>query len=324
MAEIMKNTESEKYDATNKSESGNNIDNTIFIRDAVIEAIKGIEKHLNSKIPYIGIPTGFTDFDDLHNGLRKGELIVIASRPLLGKTTLVSNISCNIALRMHKKTDHDKYKVLFFSTFTKRMDVIYRMICSEANISRNNFERNIMTDKDWVALWNSCDNLGSNPYMFINDTTRPSIDEIENTARILHKQKGLDLLVIDSLHFIHPTIKYSNSYDKQLDLTGIASRLKALACKLDIPVIVTATVSARCEDRVNKRPVIADLRDYGKLDEIADTILFLYKEDFYNPVSEDKHSELIIAKDRFSSPDVVNLFFHKDFIKFVGFTKRDL
>ena len=323
MVENMKSTELEKCGVSAKSECGNNMDNIVFIRDAVVEAVEGIEKHLNSKIPYVGIPTGFTDFDDLHNGLRKGELIVIASRPLLGKTVLVSNISCNIALRMHKKTGHDKYKVLFFSTFTKRMDIIYRMICSEAKISKNDFERNMMTDKDWDALWSSCDNLGFNPYMFINDTPRPSIDEIENTARILHKQKGLDLLVVDSLHFVHPTIKYSNSYDKQLDLTGIASRLKALACELDIPVIVTATVSARCEDRVVKRPIIADLRDYGKLDEIADAILFLYREDFYNPESENKHSELIVAKDRFSSPDVVNLFFHKDFIKFVGFTKRN-
>lgn len=152
MVENIKNIELGKYGVSAKFEFSNNMNSTVFIRDAVVEAVEGIEKCLANKFSCVGIPTGFTDFDNLHNGLRKGELIVIASRPLLGKTALVSNISCNIALRMHKKTGHDKYKVLFFSTFTKRMDIIYRMICSEAKISKNDFERNMMTDKDWDAL----------------------------------------------------------------------------------------------------------------------------------------------------------------------------
>lgn len=322
MTKITRNAELGEKVIPFESKCVNNADNVFHINDALMESIQSLEKHVYNKLDYVGIPTGFTDFDDLHLGLRKGELLVLASRPFLGKTTLTLNIVCNVVLRMYLKTGDDRYKSLFFSTFIKKINVADRIVCSEAEVSLRNFTKGIINDKNCDAIWNTCDYL-SKSSMFINDTPRPSIDEIEKAARDLYKQKGLDLLVVDGLQFLKPNIKYSNSYDKQLDLSEMALRLKSLARELDIPVIVTATVSARCEDRVVKRPVIADLRDYGKLDEIADTILFLYRENFYNPDSENKHTELIIAKDRFGVPDVVNLFFHEGFLKFVGFSKRE-
>lgn len=302
------------------------VDNELFplisINDALMESVQDLEKIINSRggVHHENILTGFGDLDEVTNGFYPGEYIVLASRPGVGKSCLASNILTNIAL-CHKRMGGEPRVVALFSLEATAKMVTDRIVCAEAGVNYQWMRTGRMGDKDWDSLWSSCDKC-SKTNLYISDKSDISFEEIRSKILRLKAIEGLDFLVIDSVQLLH-LARWSGDYrERTAELSEISYRLKLLARELNISVLVLSQLSRNVEARNVKRPRLSDLRDSGSLEEDADLVLLLYREDYYDPYTENKHTELIVAKNRFGPTDVVNLFFHKYFCKFVGFTKR--
>lgn len=292
------------------------------ISDVLMESVQGIEKLLNNKGGLTGIPTGFVDLDKLTSGLHPSDFIILAARPSMGKTAFALNVVQNVALRAHKKVGGSPRSVAFFSLEMSKEQLVNRMLCAEANIDSQRLRIGEMADKDWDSLWGACDNM-SKAKIFIDDTPGITAMEMRSRARRLKAEHGLDLIVVDYLQLMQGSGKRNVSGDRQQEVSEISRSLKALARELDVPVIALSQLSRGVEARQVKRPMLSDLRESGSLEQDADIVAFLYREDYYNPETENKNiTELIIAKHRNGPVDTVNLFFHKQFTKFVGFAKR--
>ena len=292
------------------------------INDVLMESVQNIEKLINNKGGLTGLPSGFADLDKLTSGLHPSDFIILAARPSMGKTALALNIVQNVALRAHKKIGGEPRSVAFFSLEMSKEQLVNRMLCAEAGIDSQRLRVGEMGDKDWDALWSACD-LMSKAKIYIDDTAGITVMDMRSRARRLKAEHGLDLIVVDYLQLMQGSGKRNNSGDRQQEVSEISRSLKALARELDVPVLALSQLSRSVEARQVKRPMLSDLRESGSLEQDADIVAFLYREDYYNPETENKHTELIIAKHRNGPVDTVNLFFHKQFTKFVGFSKRD-
>ena len=292
------------------------------INDVLMESVQNIEKLINNKGGLTGLPSGFADLDKLTSGLHPSDFIILAARPSMGKTALALNIVQNVALRAHKKIGGEPCSVAFFSLEMSKEQLVNRMLCAEAGIDSQRLRVGEMGDKDWDALWGACD-LMSKAKIYIDDTAGITVMDMRSRARRLKAEHGLDLIVVDYLQLMQGSGKRNNSGDRQQEVSEISRSLKALARELDVPVLALSQLSRSVEARQVKRPMLSDLRESGSLEQDADIVAFLYREDYYNPETENKHTELIIAKHRNGPVDTVNLFFHKQFTKFVGFSKRD-
>lgn len=292
------------------------------ISAVLMESVQNIEKLLENKGGLTGLPSGFNDLDKLTSGLHPSDFIILAARPSMGKTALALNIVQNVALRAHKRVGGQPRSVAFFSLEMSKEQLVNRMLCAEANIDSQRLRVGEMNDKDWDALWAACDTM-SKANIFIDDTAGITVMDMRSRARRLKAEHGLDLIVVDYLQLMQGSGKRNNSGDRQQEVSEISRSLKALARELDVPVLALSQLSRGVEARQVKRPMLSDLRESGSLEQDADIVAFLYREDYYNPETENKHTELIIAKHRNGPVDTVNLFFHKQFTKFVGFTKRE-
>ena len=292
------------------------------ISAVLMDSVQSIEKLLNNKGGLTGIPTGFNDLDKLTSGLHPSDFIILAARPSMGKTALALNSVQNVALRAHKRVGRDPRSVAFFSLEMSKEQLVNRMLCAEASIDSQRLRIGEMSDKDWDALWAACDTM-SKAKIYIDDTAGITVMDIRSRARRLKAEHGLDLIVVDYLQLMQGSGKRNTSGDRQQEVSEISRSLKALARELDVPVLALSQLSRGVEARQVKRPMLSGLRESGSLEQDADIVAFLYREDYYNPETENKHTELIIAKHRNGPVDTVNLFFHKQFTKFVGFTKRE-
>ena len=292
------------------------------ISAVLMDSVQSIEKLLNNKGGLTGIPTGFNDLDKLTSGLHPSDFIILAARPSIGKTALALNIVQNVALRAHKRVGGDPRSVAFFSLEMSKEQLVNRMLCAEASIDSQRLRIGEMSDKDWDALWAACDTM-SKAKIYIDDTAGITVMDMRSRARRLKAEHGLDLIVVDYLQLMQGSGKRNTSGDRQQEVSEISRSLKALARELDVPVLALSQLSRGVEARQVKRPMLSDLRESGSLEQDADIVAFLYREDYYNPETENKHTELIIAKHRNGPVDTVNLFFHTQFTKFVGFTKRE-
>lgn len=292
------------------------------IKDVLMESVQNIEKLINNKGGLTGLPSGFADLDKLTSGLHPSDFIILAARPSMGKTALALNIVQNVALRAHTKIGGKPRSVAFFSLEMSKEQLVNRMLCAEAGIDSQRLRVGEMGDKDWDALWGACESM-SNAKIFIDDTAGITVMDMRSRARRLKAEQGLDLIVVDYLQLMQGSGKRNTSGDRQQEVSEISRSLKALARELDVPVLALSQLSRSVEARQVKRPMLSDLRESGSLEQDADIVAFLYREDYYNPETENKHTELIIAKHRNGPVDTVNLFFHKQFTKFVGFSKRD-
>lgn len=292
------------------------------INDVLMESVQNIEKLINNKGGLTGLPSGFADLDKLTSGLHPSDFIILAARPSMGKTALALNIVQNVALRAHKKIGGEPRSVAFFSLEMSKEQLVNRMLCAEAGIDSQRLRVGEMKDDDWDSLWGACD-LMSKAKIYIDDTAGITVMDMRSRARRLKAEHGLDLIVVDYLQLMQGSGKRNNSGDRQQEVSEISRSLKALARELDVPVLALSQLSRSVEARQVKRPMLSDLRESGSLEQDADIVAFLYREDYYNPETENKHTELIIAKHRNGPVDTVNLFFHKQFTKFVGFSKRD-
>ena len=292
------------------------------INDILMDSVQSIESLLQNKGGLTGLPAGFADLDKLTSGLHPSDFIILAARPSMGKTALALNIVQNVALRAHKVIGGEPRSVAFFSLEMSKEQLVNRMLCAEAGIDSQRLRVGEMRDEDWTHLWDACDTM-SRAKIYIDDTAGITAMDMRSRARRLKAEHGLDLIVVDYLQLMQGSGKRNNSGDRQQEVSEISRSLKALARELDVPVLALSQLSRSVESRQVKRPMLSDLRESGSLEQDADIVAFLYREDYYNPETENKHTELIIAKHRNGPVDTVNLFFQKQYTKYVGFTKRE-
>ena len=292
------------------------------INEIVLDSFKSIEALMGNKNGLTGLPTGFEDLDNLTSGLHGSDFIILAARPSMGKTAFALNVVQNVAIRAAKKVGGPPKTVAFFSLEMSKEQLVQRMLCAEANIDSQRLRIGELRDEDWAMLINTADTLSS-ANIYIDDTAGITAMDMRSRARRLKAEHGLDLIVVDYLQLMQGSGKKNNSGDRQQEVSEIARSLKALARELDVPVIALSQLSRSVEARQVKRPMLSDLRESGSLEQDADIVAFLYREDYYNPETENKNiTELIIAKHRNGPVDTVNLFFHKQYTKFVGLSKR--
>lgn len=283
------------------------------IKEVVMSAVDRIDELYNKKGGITGLATGFIDFDHLTSGLQPSDLILIAARPSMGKTALVLNMAQNVAIR-------EKKAVAFFSLEMSKEQLVQRMLCSEASIDSSRLRIGELEDNDWEKLIWAADGL-SQADIFIDDTPGITVMEMRAKARRLKVEHNLQLIVIDYLQLMQGSGK-KNSENRQQELSDISRSLKALARELNVPVIALSQLSRSVESRQIKRPMLSDLRESGALEQDADLVAFLYREDYYDKETENKNiTELIIAKHRNGPVDTVKLFFHKQFTRFANLAK---
>lgn len=283
------------------------------IKTIILDAFTKIEQLYASKGGITGLSTGFKDLDMLTAGLQASDLILIAARPSMGKTAFVLNIAQHVAVR-------DKQPVAFFSLEMSKEQLVQRMLCAEATIDASRLRIGQLEDKDWTNLIEGADRLSSAP-IYIDDTAGINVVELRSKARRLQQEHGLKLIIIDYLQLMQGN-GGGRSENRQQEISEISRSLKSLARELNLPVIALSQLSRGVESRQTKKPMLSDLRESGSLEQDADIVAFLYREDYYNPDTDQKNiTEVIIAKHRNGPVDTVQLFFHKQFTKFSNLTK---
>ena len=281
-----------------------------------------------------GLPTGFTDLDKLIAGLHPSDFYILAARPSMGKTALALNIAENVALR-GAKNDEPLKRVLFFSLEMSREQLVQRMICTEANLSKQELrpgkqsgatEEELQSRKLSIMdrIWIASDKLAGSG-LYIDDTPGLTIQEMRAKARRLKSEAGLDLIVIDYLQLMQaPNVK-NNSENRQHEVSEISRGLKAIARELNVPVLALSQLSRNVETRQVKKPMLSDLRESGSLEQDADIVMFLYREDYYkNTGAAPSHlTELIVAKHRNGPTGKIDLFFKNDTTQFISMNEKD-
>ena len=274
-----------------------------------------------------GLSTGFADLDSLTFGLQRSDFIILAARPSMGKTALALNITAHVALHGKKEGDAPK-RVAFFSLEMSSEQLLHRMICTEAEVEyqelRGRNKRKTEDDTDvWNRLWTASDKI-ANAGLFIIDNPALSLAELRTQARKLKAEGGLDLIVIDYLQLMQAPLDQPYAVNRTYQVSEISRGLKALARELDLPVLALSQLSRSVETRQAKRPMLSDLRESGSLEQDADIVMFLYREDYYKDTEEEpsRLTELIVAKHRNGPIGNVELFFKSDCTKFIGMNEK--
>jgi len=283
------------------------------MKDIVIETFDKINILYESKGGLTGIPCGFKDLDALTSGLQASDLILVAARPSMGKTAFTLNIAANVALKA-KKT------VAFFSLEMSKQQLVQRMLCSEGAIDSQKLKNGDLNEEDWDKLVRTADKVSAAP-LYIDDTAGITVMELRSKARRLKAEHGLDLIIIDYLQLMQGRSK-GGSDNRQQEISEISRSLKAVARELNVPVIALSQLSRSVESRQIKRPMLSDLRESGSLEQDADIVMFLYREDYYDPETTNKNiTEVIVAKHRNGPVDTVKMFFKKEFTRFNDLSK---
>ncbi|MGQ9779912.1 MAG: replicative DNA helicase [Bacillota bacterium] len=273
------------------------------LRSVLIPAFERIEKMHESKGGVTGVPTGFPDLDRLTAGLQPSDLIILAARPSIGKTTFALNIAQRASI------DY-KIPVVVFSLEMSKEQLALKLLCAEAGVDMQRLRSGRLTDEDWPRLSRALGVL-SEANMFIDDTPNITAMEVRAKARRIKAEHGLGLIVIDYLQLMQGRGRAEN---RQQEVSEISRSLKALARELSVPVLALSQLSRAVEQRTSKVPTLADLRESGSLEQDADIVAFLYREDYYNPDTERPNiTELIIAKHRNGpAPAVIKFYFRKE------------
>ncbi|EOQ19775.1 MULTISPECIES: replicative DNA helicase [Bacillus cereus group] len=281
------------------------------IVSSTYEKIELISTH---KGDIVGIPTGYSELDRMTSGLNNSDLIIVAARPSVGKTAFALNIAQNVATRSRKN-------VAIFSLEMDSNQLMMRILCAEGNIDAANLRNGKLTNEEWTKLTMAMGVISNSP-LFIDDTPGISIEEIKKKCRKLKRERGLSLVLIDYLQLV--TVMQSNkSTNRQEEVSIISKSLKALARELNVPIIALSQLSRGVESRQDKRPMMSDIRESGSIEQDADVVAFLYRDDYYNADTEAKNIiEIIISKQRNGPTGVVELAFIKEFNKFVNLERN--
>lgn len=286
----------------------------IPIKDILMAALDRVEQLYHTKGAITGLSTGFRDLDRLTAGLQPSDLVLIAARPSMGKTAFVLNIAQHVAVR-------EKKSVAFFSLEMSKEQLVQRMLCTEATIDAQRLKIGDLKDNDWSSLVKAADRLSSAP-IFIDDTPGLTVTEIRSKARRLKVEHELSLVVIDYLQLMQGSAA-GRSDNRQQEISEISRSLKSLARELGVPVLALSQLSRGVEARQNKRPMLSDLRESGSLEQDADIVAFLYREDYYNHETDKPNiTEIIVAKHRNGPVDTVELYFQKEFTRFRDYSSK--
>ena len=254
------------------------------------------------------IPTGFYDLDEKITGFAPGQLIILAARPAMGKTSLALNIATKIAQK--------EKRVAIFSLEMTRKELTSRMLCTEAEVDGTKARKGMPSTDELTRLGQAADELSQLPIL-IDDTGGISDSEIRAKAQLMESNGGLDLVVIDYLQLMQTRMQ-SRNFNREQYISQISRNLKNLAKDLDVPVLCLAQLSRAVESRPNKRPMMSDLRESGAIEQDADLVLFIYREEYYDPTRVDYHNvaELIVGKNRFGSTGRVAVRFEGSLTRF--------
>lgn len=282
------------------------------IRDVALDAFEKIEDIYKSKGRLTGVPTGFVDFDQKTAGLQKSDLILLAARPSMGKTAFALNIAQNAAIRANVPT-------AIFSLEMSREQLVNRMLCSEAKMDAQKLRTGDLNDEDWLMLVEAMGPLSDAP-IYIDDTPGISPMELRAKCRRLKLEQGLGLIVIDYLQLMSGNSKNDS---RQQEISEISRSLKAIAREMEAPVIALSQLSRACEQRADHRPMLSDLRESGAIEQDADVVSFLYRDEYYFPDTEKKNqAELIIAKQRNGPTGTVDLTWLGQYTRFGNMTRN--
>ena len=282
------------------------------IKDVLVDTFAQLEELYNQKQHITGVATGFVDLDYKTAGLHNSDLVLIAARPAMGKTAFAVNIATNAAVR-------GNVPVAMFSLEMSKEQLVNRILCSEAMVDSNKVRTGKIEDEDWIKIAGAIGPL-SEAQMFIDDTPGISINEIRVKCRKLELEKNIGLVVIDYLQLVQGTGKRGSS--REQEISEISRSLKILAKEINVPVIALSQLSRAAEQRPDHRPMLSDLRESGAIEQDADIVMFLYRDDYYNEDSEKKNiAEVILAKHRAGSTGTVELLWLGNYTKFVNIDK---
>ena len=283
------------------------------IKDVLVESFTKLEELYNRKQHITGVPTGFIDLDYRTAGLHGSELILIAARPAMGKTAFALNLASNAAIRGNTG-------VAIFSLEMSKDQLVNRMLCSEAMVDSNKMRTGKLEEDDWAKLAQAIGPL-SEANVFIDDTPGITVMEIRTKCRKLKLEKNIGLVIIDYLQLITGNGKKGGS--REQEISEISRSLKILAKELNVPVIALSQLSRAVEQRPDHRPMLSDLRESGAIEQDADIVMFLYRDEVYNKETERKNiAEVIIAKQRGGSTGTVDLLWMGNYTKFVNLDQR--
>ena len=323
------------YDLNPTDDSLNNAEKLIFeiaskkatkdmshVKDLVLTSYEKIEYRYNHKDEMTGVPTGFYEFDNMTTGLQKSDLIVLAARPSMGKTALALNIAQNVAIKA-------KIPVAIFSLEMSKEQLVQRMLCSEAEVDSQRMRTGNMQRKDWDKLANAMSEISEAP-IYIDDTAGCTLTDIRaKCRRLAMEEKNLGLVLIDYLQLMEGVGKE----DRIQQISAISRGLKGLARELDVPVIALSQLSRAVEQRKDRRPMLSDLRESGAIEQDADIVMFIYRDDYYNreegeeapkATGKEGKSEIIIAKHRNGAVGSFELLFQGSITKFKNPIKTDI
>lgn len=279
------------------------------IKDILIDAFDSIDKLYKNKSNVSGIPSGFIDLDTKTSGLNNSELLIMAARPAMGKSAFVINIA-------HYAAMHNKTPVMIFSLEMSKEQLVNRILCSEAEVDSMKVRTGKLDSNDWVKLGKASGNLAELP-IYIDDTPGLSSAELRAKCRKAKLEKDIGLVIIDYLQLMES--KAAAGGGRQQEISEISRSLKILAKELNVPVIALSQLSRAPEARTDHRPILSDLRESGSIEQDADIVMFLYRDDYYNPDSEKKNiAEVIIAKNRSGSTGTVELAWIGQYTKFAN------
>ena len=280
----------------------------------VVRAYDMIEELAKLHGAIAGVPTGFIDLDNMLTGLHGGELIVVGARPSMGKTSFAMNVAAHASL-------NKGMKVAVFTLEMPREQIAMRVLCSDARVDMQRVRKGTLSNDDWMRLAKSLTPMVAAP-MFIDDTAGITPTQLRSRCRRLMMDKGgLDLIVLDYLGLMHADSRTEN---RQQEVSEISRQLKAIALELKVPVMACAQLSRANKDRQDKRPMLSDLRDSGSIEQDADVVMFLHREEYYNKETEDKNiGEVIIAKQRSVPLGTVKLAWLSEFTTFANLARDE-
>ena len=283
------------------------------IKDVLVESFTQLEELYNRKQHITGVPSGFVELDYRTAGFHGSELILIAARPAMGKTAFALNIATNASVKAG-------IPVAIFSLEMSKEQLVNRILCSESMVDSNKVRTGKLEEDDWTKLAGAIGPL-SEANIYIDDTPGINIMEIRAKCRKLKLEKNIGMVVIDYLQLIQGSGKRGGS--REQEISEISRSLKILAKELNVPVIALSQLSRAAEQRPDHRPMLSDLRESGAIEQDADIVMFLYRDDYYNQDSEKKDiAEVIIAKHRGGSTGTVELLWLGSYTKFVNLEKR--
>ncbi len=290
------------------------------IRDVLNETFKKIDAMQGQDGRITGVPTGFYDLDDKTSGLQPGELIVVAARPSMGKTTFCLNVAEHAAV-------HEGCPVAFFSLEMSKNNLVQNMLCSGARVDAHKLRRGFLADEDWARISESVGRLSEAP-IFIDDTPGLSPLQLRAKARRLVKAHGVRLIVVDYLQLMEVASRGRGDANRQAEISYISRSLKGLARELSIPIIALSQLNRGVDAREDHRPRMSDLRESGAIEQDADVIMFLYREEYYEMDPERRAelqgvAELIVGKQRNGPTGTVPLTFRAQFLRFESGMRDD-